>query len=220
MLYRRTRDEMPADEMEIEDALEEGIRLVPLTLPVKLSRTKKGLKVTIQKMRLSDMDASGRRRPVPIEGSEYAELFDSVVAAIGQLPDIPKNLEVEVNPRNQRIQAEEDSLATSIDGVYAGGDVVLGPASVVEAIGQGRDAARAIDRYLGGTGDIDEHLAPAEDLSSLPPLKTETRARHRKQVPYIPVSRRVGSFDQVEKGYTKKTAIEEASRCLRCDLED
>jgi succinate dehydrogenase/fumarate reductase flavoprotein subunit len=104
--------------------------------------------------------------------------------------------------------------------VFAGGDVVLGPASVVEAIAQGRAAARAIDRYLGGTGEIEEKLAPEEDVAALPPLPTETEARYRPDMPCISMSRRTSTFDQVEKGYTRKAAVEEASRCLRCDLSD
>ncbi len=219
LLYRRTRDEMPADEAEIADALSEGIRLETLTLPVRLRRTKKGLVVTIQKMELSEMDSSGRRRPVPVEGSERDELFDSVIAAIGQFPDIPGRLGVDVDMRTQRIAVKARTPATSMDGVFAGGDVVLGPASVVQAIAQGRAAAIAIDRFLGGNGDIEERLAPPEDVSKLPPVETETKARYRPSMKHLPMEHRVGSFDQVEKPYSKKDAIEEASRCLRCDLD-
>jgi NADH-quinone oxidoreductase subunit F len=220
ILYRRTRDEMPADESEIEDALAEGVQLSILTLPTQVGRTSKGLEVTLQSMRLSETDASGRRRPVPIEGSERVEIFDSIIAAIGQFPEIPKELEVEVNDRSRCVVVDGKHLATTMDGVFAGGDVVLGPASVVEAIGQGRAAAQAIDRYLGGKGNIDEHLALPEDLSALPPLETETGERQRLNMPFLPANRRKTTFDQVEKGYSKEAAIEEASRCLRCDLQD
>jgi NADH-quinone oxidoreductase subunit F len=220
ILYRRTRDEMPAEEAEIEDALAEGVQLSTLTLPTDIGRTSHGLEVTLQSMMLSETDASGRRRPVPIEGSERIETFDSIIAAIGQFPEIPKQLEVEVNAGSQCIVVDGKHLATTIDGVFAGGDVVLGPASVVEAIGQGRAAARAIDRYLGGKGEIDEQFAPPEDVYALPPLATETGARQRSKMPFLPASRRKSSFDQIEEGYTEEMAIEEASRCLRCDLED
>jgi hypothetical protein len=107
-----------------------------------------------------------------------------------------------------------------MNGVFAGGDVVLGPASVVEAIGQGRAAASAIDRYLGGKGNIEEQLAPPEDVSSLPPMQAETEARLRVPMPELPSRRRKNGFDQIEKGYSKKAAMEEAMRCLRCDLQD
>jgi NADH-quinone oxidoreductase subunit F len=219
ILYRRSRDEMPADDQEILDALEEGVKLEVLTLPVKIRSGKKGLKVTCQRMELGDMDSSGRRRPVPIEGSEYTQEFDSVLAAIGQQPDIPKNLEVEVS-RRQRIGVDELTLQTSVEGVFAGGDVVTGPASVVEAIAHGRMAAEAIDRYLGGSGAIEEKLAPEEDLSKLPPLSAETKARLRPKMPHRAPNPRARTFQQVELGYSREAAIKEASRCLRCDLED
>jgi len=219
ILYRRSREEMPADDQEILDALEEGVKLEVLTLPVKIRPGKKGLSVTCQRMELGDMDSSGRRRPVPVEGSEYTREYDSVLAAIGQQPEIPQKLEVEVS-RRQRIGVDELTLRTSVEGVFAGGDVVTGPASVVGAIAHGRLAAEAIDRYLGGTGVIDEKLAPEEDLSKLPPLSAETKARLRPNMPHRVPKVRVKNFQQVEMGYTRQAAVKEASRCLRCDLEE
>jgi NADH-quinone oxidoreductase subunit F len=120
----------------------------------------------------------------------------------------------------ERIIVDEDKLSTSAEGVFAGGDVTLGPASIVEAIAHGRRAAIAIDEYLGGSGDIDERLAPVEDVGSLPPMKAETRARHRPRMDMGSPGTRKRNFKQVEKGYSKADAIKEASRCLRCDLED
>ncbi len=219
ILYRRSREEMPADEQEILDALEEGVNLEILTLPIKIRSGKKGLKVTCRRMQLGDMDASGRRRPVPIEGSEYTREFDSVLAAIGQQPEIPGRLGVDVG-RRQRIGVDELTLQTSVPGVFAGGDVVTGPASVVGAIAHGRLAAEAIDRYLGGSGVIEEKLAPEEDLSKLPPLSSETRARLRPEMPHRAVKARVKNFQQVELGYSREAAVLEAGRCLRCDLEE
>jgi NADH-quinone oxidoreductase subunit F len=219
ILYRRTRSEMPADHDEIEDALAEGVVLETLTLPIGIRKAKDGLRITCQRMRLGDFDASGRRRPVPIEGSEFTVDVDTVLSAIGQFPNIPKNLGVE-SGSGERIIVDEDKLSTSAEGVFAGGDVTLGPASIVEAIAHGRRAAIAIDEYLGGSGDIDERLAPVEDVGSLPPMKAETRARHRPRMDMGSPGTRKRNFKQVEKGYSKADAIKEASRCLRCDLED
>jgi NADPH-dependent glutamate synthase beta subunit-like oxidoreductase len=171
-------------------------------------------------MQLSEVDESGRRRPVPREGSERLEVYDTLIAAIGQLPEIPEELEVEVNAGSRCIEIQGKHLATTMNGVFAGGDVVLGPASVVEAIAQGRAAASAIDRFLGGKGNLEEQLAPPEDLSALPAMEPETEARLRVPMPELPPRRRKNGFDQTEKGYSKKAAMEEASRCLRCDLQD
>ena len=166
------------------------------------------------------MDVSGRRRPVPIEGSTFAVAFDNVISSIGQFPRIPGGLGVEIDERGQRITVDESDLTTSAEGVFAGGDAVTGPASVVEAIAHGRRAAAAIDRFLGGDGNIDEQLAPPEDLEGLPRLKAETKARPRPRMGHLSPSSRVKHFRQVEKGYSRAEAIREAGRCLRCDLED
>ena len=220
LLYRRNREDMPADEGEIVQALEEGVELSTLTLPINIARTSHGLEVTLQSMQLSEVDESGRRRPVPMEGSERLEVYDTLIAAIGQFPEIPKGLEVAVNTGSRCIEVQGKHLATTMNGVFAGGDVVLGPASVVEAIGQGRAAASAIDRYLGGKGNIEEQLAPPEDLSILPPMQEETEARLRISMPELSPRRRKNGFDQIEKGYSRKAAMDEAMRCLRCDLQD
>jgi NADH-quinone oxidoreductase subunit F len=219
ILYRRSREEMPADRAEIEDALSEGVRLETLTIPRMVQKTPGGLKVTCQKMRLGEPDEKGRRKSVPVAGSEFALEFDCVLPAIGQFPAIPKELGIDADPDSQLISVHPDSFATAVNGVFAGGDVVSGPASVVQAIAHGRLAAQAIDRYLGGDGDITEILAPSEDVKSLPVLQSETGARSRIEVPAAPVPNRVRGFGAVEKGFSRAAAMEEASRCLRCDLE-
>jgi hypothetical protein len=111
-------------------------------------------------------------------------------------------------------------LATSVEGVFAGGDVVSGPASVIEAIAHGRRAAQAIDRHLGGDGDTTEILAPPENVKSLPPLRPETGARRRIEVPVVASRLGIRGFGAVELGFSRAAAMEEASRCLRCDLEE
>ena len=218
ILYRRSREEMPADRAEIEDALAEGVILETLTIPRLVRSAPKGLVVTCQKMQLGEPDDTGRRRPVPVEGSEFELPFDSVLSAIGQFPAIPGDLGVEVKAKSQTIAVHPDSFATSVEGVFAGGDVVSGPASVVQAIAHGRHAAMAIDRFLGGNGNIHETLAPPEDLEGLPELQAESEARNRTLIPTAAVHRRIRGFDPVERGYSRQAAMDEASRCLRCDL--
>ncbi len=218
ILYRRSREEMPAKDHEVNDAMEEGIGLEFLCVPVKIKSTKSGIEVTCQKMELGEVDQSGRRRPVPVPGSEFTRSFDTLITAIGQRPDVPSGFGVELGA-GEAIQADPDSLETSVKGVFAGGDAVTGPASVIEAIAHGRRAATAIDEYLGGNGDIDEHFAPVERLGDLPPLATETEERYRPEMPREAVRKRTESFGPVELGYSREAAIEEANRCLRCDLE-
>jgi NADH-quinone oxidoreductase subunit F len=220
ILYRRSREEMPADRAEVEDALAEGVKLETLTIPKMVKKTTAGLTVTCLRMRLGGADETGRRKPVPVEGSELDRPFDAVLSAIGQFPAIPKEFGIDADPRSHLISVHPDSLATSVEGVFAGGDVVSGPASVVEAIAHGRLAAQAIDLHLGGDGDTSEVLAPPENVKSLPPLRPETGARHRLGVPVVAPRDVIRGFGAVELGFSREAAIEEASRCLRCDLEE
>jgi NADH-quinone oxidoreductase subunit F len=217
ILYRRTRAEMPASPEEVEEALYEGINVQFLAAPSKIKRENGALKVECIRMKLGAVDASGRRRPEPIEGSEFNMDFDSVIAAIGQTPEIPAGFSLPVE-RGNTIQVDTDTLATPEQGVFAGGDVVTGPASVIEAIAAGRQAAISIDKYLGGSGLIDETLAPPEELGALP--EVEEGERPRLQMPCLPLSERLSGFAPVELGFTEEVAIEEARRCLRCDLEE
>ena len=127
------------------------------------------------RMELGAMDASGRRRPVPVKGSEFATGFDTIIAAIGQRPEVPSQFDLAVG-RGNVIQVDPDTLATSKEGVFAGGDAMRGPASVIEAIADGRQAAISIDKYLGGSGIIDEVLAPLEEAPA-PPEEAEEKRR-------------------------------------------
>jgi NADPH-dependent glutamate synthase beta subunit-like oxidoreductase len=165
---------------------------------------------------LGTIDASGRRRPEPIEGSEFKMVFDNVIEAIGQQPEIPEQFGLPVG-QGSTIVVDEDTLATGKKGIYAGGDVVTGPASVIEAIAQGRQAAVSIDKYLGGSGEIDQTLTPPE--KELPPLE-EAEEQRRPDITMLSVSERIKSFAEVESCYSREDAIEEANRCLRCDKEE
>ena len=162
IVYRRTRAEMPAAPEEVEAAIHEGIKVVFLAAPNKITQKDGRLAMECIKMRLGDPDASGRRSPVRIPGSEYITEYDNVIAGIGQASDIPAKFDLAVNRGN--IKASSATLETSKKGVFAGGDIVTGPASVIGAIAQGRLAASSIDKYLGGKGVIDEVLAPVEAM--------------------------------------------------------
>jgi len=216
IVYRRTRAEMPASPEEIEEALSEGVQIHFLVAPSRIISQDGRVELGCIRMELGEMDASGRRRPEPIKGSEFIMNFDTIIAAIGQRPDIPDQFNLALG-RGSIIEVDSDTLATSREGVFAGGDAVSGPASVIEAIAAGRQAAISIDKYLGGSGDIDEVLAPLEEAGT--PLE-EAEEKRRPEMPTLPVEQRLSDFSQVELGYSDQMAIEEAMRCLRCDLEE
>ena len=216
VVYRRTQAEMPASAEEIKEALEEGVQIYFLAAPSRIFSRNGRVELESIRMELGAMDSSGRRRPEPIKGSEFAMSFDTIIAAIGQRPEIPHQFNLATG-RGNAIQVDPDTLVTSREGVFAGGDAVTGPASVIEAIAAGRQVAISIDKYLGGSGDIDETLAPPE--KAMAPLE-EAEEKRRPEMPTLPDKKRLSGFDQVELGYTDEMAIEEAQRCLRCDLEE
>ncbi|MGB2854328.1 MAG: FAD-dependent oxidoreductase [Dehalococcoidia bacterium] len=217
IIYRRTKAEMPAGEEEIEEALQEGVRLEFLAAPTRIESKDGTVELTCIRMELGEVDASGRRRPVPITGSEFGLDFDTVIAAIGQLPEIPEQFGLPLAKGNT-LQIDRDTSATSREGVFAGGDVVSGPATVIEAIAAGRQAAISIDQYLGGSGTIDETLAPPEELDALPEI--DEGETHRISVTTLRVGDRLRSFAEVELSLEEEVAVGEARRCLRCDLEE
>ena len=210
-LYRRTRKEMPAGDEEIVEACEEGISIDYLAAPVRIEKGR----VTCTRMRLDKPDATGRRAPVPVAGSEFSLPFDTLIMAIGQSADAGSlHLEEE---NNGAVRVDRGNLATSQRGIFAGGDAVSGPSTIIEAIAQGRLACVSIDRFLGGTGNLAEALS---EESTLAPPDTAPRGTERPVTKKIPKKRRSGTFDPVELSYTKKAAMAEAERCLSCDLCD
>jgi len=218
IVYRRTRTEMPASPEEVEEALREGVKIVYLATPTRVISANGRLKIESIRMELGKVDQSGRRRPVPIEGSEFVGEYDMMIKAIGQESETPDRFGVAVG-RGGRIEVDAETLATSREGVYAGGDVITGPASVIEAIAHGRQAAIAIDKYLGGEGDIDEVLAPVEEPPKyeVPEIEGE---QYRPEIKTMPLEKRLTCFDLVELGFDENKGIEETNRCLQCDLEE
>ncbi len=212
--YRRTYGAMPASPEEVKEALEEGVRIDFLVTPVSVSSANGRLRVEFVRMELRSTDESGRRQPVPIPGSEFTGEYDTMIKNVGDLPDVPAGYGLAVG-RGGEIRVNPDTLAASREGVFAGGDVVSGPASVIEAIAAGRQAAISIDRYLGGDGNIEEKLAPPEVVQ---PCHIEEGERRRPPMRMLGMDGR-GGFSLVELGLGPDEAIEEAGRCLRCDLE-
>jgi len=212
IFYRRTKNEMPAQTEEVEQALEEGIEVIFLVAPSKIFKGNGNLKLELIRMELGEPDSSGRRRPVPIKGSEFTAELDTLIAAIGERPDVPADFQVEVG-RGNVLKVNED-LSTSREGVFAGGDCVSGPALVINAITAGRNAAQSIDRYLGGRGDITEYLVPAgEAMEWLEEVPTGERLA---TISYLAPQTRIDGLSEVEQGMNRESAVAEAQRCLQC----
>jgi glutamate synthase (NADPH/NADH) small chain len=167
LVYRRTETEMPARNEEIHHAKEEGVIFKLLHNPTRYIGDDRGRITEMEciRMELGEPDASGRRRPVPIEGSEFKLEVDTVVVAIGNGPNplVPETTEgLEVDPRRDTVKTNLDTMRTSIEGVFAGGDIAIGAATVILAMGHGRTAARSINHYLE-TGDWDIETLPGEE---------------------------------------------------------
>ena len=217
IVYRRSRAEMPASAWEVEDAEEEGIQFHFLANPIRiLGQGGKVVGVECVRMELGEPDASGRRRPIPIEGSEFVLDVDMVIPAIGQMPDLgfAGQSELQVT-RWGTLSADPDTLATEVPGVFAGGDAVSGPATAIKAIAAGKQAAASIHRYLQG-----EMLAgPAAGLPVVPLADVDLR-RARKEarasMAMLPPASRSADFAEVELGFSEEQAIAEALRCLNC----
>ncbi|MCS7197232.1 MAG: NADH-quinone oxidoreductase subunit NuoF [Candidatus Bipolaricaulota bacterium] len=216
IIYRRSSAEMPASPEEVREALAEGVQIEFLTAPVRMTKENGSIRLDCVRMRLGPVDSSGRRQPESIPGSEFSIYVDRVISAIGEVPEIPEGFGLRQTKWNTLI-VDPDTLMTERPGVFAGGDVVTGPASVIEAIAAGRRAASSIDKYLGGDGDISETLLdPKEDV----PFELEEGERPRVPIRTLKVQERLGGFREVELGYTAEEAISEARRCLMCDLEE
>ncbi len=219
MIYRRTRSEMPARDEEVQGCEEEGVNLRFLLAPKKIELNDNGgsrLKITYVKMELGEPDASGRRRPVEVAGSEFTEEVDLIIASIGQYPKKFDGFGVHTDGKG-RVAVREDSMLTSRPGVYAGGDCVLGPSSLIESVAQGRIAASAIDKQLGGNGDIEETLLP--DWDTDPHIGRDegfNRVKRFHPIFVEPAAR--NNWDEVELGFDDKSAHAEALRCLKCNL--
>ncbi len=215
ILYRRTREEMPASPWEVDETLEEGIDIQFLTAPVKiLGENGKVSGLECIRMSLGDPDDSGRRRPVPIEGSEFRIRAETVVIAIGQAPDLtclPHGLEMNIG-RNGRLIADPHTGRTQIPGIFSGGDAVSGPGTVVEAVAFGKEAARSIDRFLKGE---DAEAGQRRDWKGIAFISEKVEFRERESMPRLSLAERRRTFKEIDLGFSEEQARCEAERCLR-----
>lgn len=219
-VYRRTRNEMPAEDIEITEAEEEGVQFKFLTNPISFNGEDGKVKsVTLQLMELGEPDASGRRRPVAIEGKTEELDVDSVIVAIGQKLVNEDVSELKLTDRGN-IEADIDTFKTNIEGVFAIGDATNRGASIaIEAIGEANRCALSIDAYLNGE-DIetrvpyisrrDEELIDFQSKEKCPAKKPKV----------LPAAERKNNFDEVCLGYTEEDAKTEASRCLECGCKE
>lgn len=225
LVYRRTRSEMPANKVEIEAAEQEGVDFLFLAAPVRAIGNEQGKVTSLEylKMELGEPDASGRRRPVPKEGSETVLDIDMLITAIGQKPDVSftnegKRLKDLTITRWNTIEADHETLQSNIPYIFTAGDVATGPSLVVEAIGGGRRAARSIHQYLTGnqvTPDpkslLKKHI-PESIFEYVEGVVKTPRAK----MPELPVKERIKSFVEVDLVLREKDALAESKRCLSC----
>ncbi|EGB13906.1 FAD-dependent pyridine nucleotide-disulfide oxidoreductase [Pseudodesulfovibrio mercurii] len=226
LMYRRTRDEMPANMEEIVGAEEEGVKYLFLAAPTRIVKDDAGHVTHIEyiKMELGEPDQSGRRRPVPIEGSETLIEADTVYTAIGQKPELSCLYENGVcqleETRWRTLAADSDTLRTAMPNVFTGGDMHTGPALVITALGEGRKAARSIHQYLNGeTPHVDARtqrdLLPYTMFTDVP----DVGFRERSKMPHlVECDERACTFDEIEGALSEAQAKHETCRCLRCGL--
>jgi NADH-quinone oxidoreductase subunit F len=225
IFYRRSREEMPVTEVEYDEAVAEGIQVNFLVSPTRIvSNNWKVTGLQCVQMKLGEPDSSGRRRPIPVSGSEFFAPADSVIAAVGQAPDLsflPPDSALE-RTRWERLAVNENKLATNVPGVFAGGDFVSGPGMVIEAIAAGRRGAISIDKYLrGDTSRVEIYdLKPSVIEEEITREEEESwEPQFRPEIPHLPLQERKGTFKEIELSFSEEKARQEAKRCLRCDLE-
>lgn len=224
VLYRRSKEEMGSDEYEVDEAEFEHVEFKYLVSQLEVLSDDgihvSGLKVIRNK--LGDPDSSGRRRPIPVKGSEYVIPADMIIPAFGQYSDSSwlhlEELKVQINKRNGVPLVDRDTWMTSYPGLFAGGDFSEGSRNLISAIGDGRDAAAAINRYLGGQ---DKPADPAEEIE-LPDYRRgmvdDYESIPHEMMPGLPLKERYSNTRETEIGYTPEQAVEQARRCLQCQL--
>ncbi len=219
ILYRRSREEMPANPWEVEAAEDEGVRFRFLAVPRNIAGREghvAGLECLCTE--LGELDETGRKRPISVEGSEFEIEAKNVIVAVGETPDRsywPKEIET---AEQNTVVVDSSTLETSLPGVFACGDVVSGAESVIDAIAMARRAAASMDKCLGGDGSLRETFFEAEEADRWLGREEGFADRRRVEMPQLPLDRRLQDFASVERGLNEEEAIKEANRCLRCDL--
>jgi RnfABCDGE-type electron transport complex B subunit len=226
IMYRRTAEEMPANREETKEAKSEGVKILYLAQPKRAIPGENGRVVELEylRMELGEPDQSGRRRPTPIEGSETRIPADTVISAIGQKPnteclyDDSKSCPIEVT-RWRTIKVDPDTLQTKVPHVFAGGDVELGPALVISALGDGRKAARSIHYHITEgdlpiPDDLQREMMPDTLLTTIEGVEPIERAKQEK----LCTPDRTCGFGEIESALTEQEALAESCRCLGCGL--
>jgi NADH-quinone oxidoreductase subunit F len=226
IFYRRTMEEIPAYREEVHGALKEGIKIEFLTAPKKIiTRNGKLIACEFIRMEMGKMDESGRRSPVPIEGSEFTVELDTLIVSISESPDITcfDDEGLEFTKWNTLVN-DPETCRTNRPGIFAGGDLVTGPNTVVDAVASGKIAAASIDQYLSGK-EIKRKYSITRPARYIEPVELsetemdELSAGRRPEMPVVPPGKRKNNLSEVNRGLTEDQAIMEARRCLRCDLE-
>lgn len=222
--YRRSREEMPVTEIEYNEAIEEQVKMNFLLSPTKIiSNHDRITHINFVKIELGDLDSSGRRQPKPISGSDFSVEVDTIIAAVGQSPDLSflqKEESIEKNKQG-RFMVDSNSLSTNVPAIFAGGDFVTGPAMVIDAISAGRRAALAIDKYFSGDKTPVRLHYKKNEVTPFPGnlIQEVEDFEPQQKIPQISVNERKNNFNEIELIYPEEKANLEARRCLRCDLE-
>ncbi|HHV79677.1 MAG TPA: NADH-quinone oxidoreductase subunit NuoF [Firmicutes bacterium] len=214
IVYRRRTQDMPALEEEVAEAVREGIKITQLVNPVRIIGEGHVTGIELAHMKLAEFDKSGRRRAVPDNGPTSVIEADVFIEAIGQAPDT--GFADGLSGKGGLVSVQNRSTATSIPGVFAAGDCVSGPATVIEAIAHAKKAASEIDKYLGGTGVLIEKAPVERKVTGTLIEEACPRVTTRK----LSVEQRVRDFSEVEETFDEESAVAEASRCLRCDVRE
>jgi len=215
ILYRRSLEDMPADEREIKDCQEENIKIIELVAPVKIHGMDHVQEIECLKMELGEYDSGGRRKPVSVKGTEFRIKADLIIPAVSQYSDLPfvKQDEVEVTSWGTFV-TDRDTLMTRLEGVFAGGDVARGSDTVITAIADGKNCAKSIDVFLGGKGNLNT----GEEIE-IPKGSDEKEIVEHERFPmkFLDPKDRTSNFKEVAVGFHKLNALAESMRCLRCD---
>lgn len=220
IIYRRTRDEMPAEDIEIEEAMEEGVVFRFLTNPAEIIGIDgKVTGVKLQVMKLGEPDEKGRRSPVPVEGEFITLALDSIIIAAGQRNDPEGFEEIETTNRGT-ILADERTYATSLDGVFAAGDTTNNGASIaIKAIAEANEAAKYIDAYLDGI-EVPYKEPVISEIDVTADMFTEYEKHPRIKMPQRAPEDRKNDFTEINLGFAPEEAGAEAKRCLSCGCHD
>ena len=222
--YRRTRQEMPAQDIEIEEAIEENVNIQYLTAPVSIKSADHMLQMVCIHMVLGEPDKSGRRRPVPVAGSEFTLSANTIISAIGQAVDSACMGNDSVIDKWGNIKVHPTTMQTSIPWIFSGGDCVTGPDIAIAAIGAGKRAAEAIDQYVKNnfiTPSAQPYTSTKGSWQSMPPeIFKGVKLTDRHEIPTIPPSKRSNNFKESTMTWDMDTAMAEASRCLSCGCSE